>query len=69
MSAIVVVRELLVAVLLKRKLVNEDVQLFVPLRLIGIEDFLFLPLVKNVQARVTALSKQTNKSTKKESTN
>ena len=34
-------------VLLKRKLVNEDVQHCVPLRLSGIRDFHFLPLVNN----------------------
>ena len=34
---------------------------FVLLLSIGIKDFHFLPLVKNIKARVTTLSKQTNK--------
>ena len=34
---------------------------FILLLSIGIKDFHFLPLVKNIKARVTTLSKQTNK--------
>ena len=56
-------------VLFKRKLVNENVQHFVLLLSSGIKDFHFLPLVKNIKAGVTALSKQTNQQTKKERTN
>ena len=46
---------------------------FVLLLSSGIKDFHFLPLVKNIKARVTTLSEQTNKKTnkptKKERTN
>ena len=31
----------------------------------GIKDFHFLPLIKNIKARVTTLSKQTSKQTNK----
>ena len=39
------------------------------LLLSGIKDFHFVPLVKNIKARVTTLSKQTNQPTKKERAN
>ena len=46
-------------------LVSENVQHFVVLLSSGIKDFHFLPLKKNIKARVTTLSKQTSKQTNK----
>ena len=61
MNAIIVVRELLI-VSYKRKLVSENVRHFVFLLSSGIKNFHFLPLIKNIKARVTTLSKkQANK--------